>query len=212
MKKSPWILSLFVFLLISCKGLNSSEFTVIYADGSVQTRILQSNSLIFSQERIVRIEGLEDLSQLEELVLRNLPNDFDLASLAGLSQVKVLVLDGLEISELDFIESMTSLEALIIQGSSVTIEQISFTSDRLDYVEISNSGLISVPDLLNLDLTKVVFNFAFNNISEQSSISEIDNAKILILSGNPLNFTDPAAILDTALWNYIPEPYLKYLK
>lgn len=218
--------SLLLGPLGACNSAAGGEvkLSMVQTDGSVEEVVVDAETDRISESggRLVRIEGLSKLERLREVVLtRTAFVDPSLAFLAEAQSVEVLVLRGITIRSLEFLEGLPELRALIIQGSSLDAGvSLCLASSDIEYVEISNSSLSLLPEVCGRASFDAVLNLSYNQLSGEvveDSIDTLQRFRSTILVGNKVGEQDLSArerdslILRGNPFEAVPEKYRRYI-
>lgn len=203
----------------------TTEISKIDHNGLVQVETLdnETEEVYYFKTYINRIEGLKDLPNLKTVILEKTAFfETDYKCLSELSQIEVLILIDVKIDDTSFLQNLTNLKALILQGVIVDQKSESFRlPNKLNYLEISNSGLKSLPNFFDGDLNIREINLSYNNINHKNLTIE-DIQKLLtfdavILTGNPvLKRLADRSLKDINIYsdpqNLLNREYKKYLR
>lgn len=185
----------FTFLIFSILlHSQTTDISKIDRNGLVQVEKLNNDTeeVYYFKTYIKRIEGLKDLPNLKTVILEKTAFfETDYNCLSELSQIEVLVLIDVKIDDTAFLQNLTSLKALILQGVTIDTQNENFRlPNKLNYLEISNSRLKSLPNFIEGDLKINEINLSYNDITRKT-LKEEDIEKLLlfdavILTGNPV--------------------------
>lgn len=187
--------------------LKTSTFTSIL---NLNSNINIESIEISNNNSLRSIPDISNLTSLKTFTLKGNSSLTSLPILAGLPQLKVVELNSTRLNTFDF-GNVPLLEKIIVNSSSKFVDFPSFTSNVLDEIDISNTGLndltgiaTNAPNLVDLyiyrnKLTSLPLDL--NGLSDLETISAFENEittldvdfstlsslKYLILNDNDIN-------------------------
>ena len=215
-----------IFLVIGMKCVAESVDISLTRSNGVQKLSLDKNTTKFEYGQdyenarfgqVLRIEGLDKLAKLQELSLFGFSSLKDYSFIGKIKSIQILRLTGCNVVDYAFISQLKCLRGLIIQSANgVASAKFSFTSDDVEYIEISNCQLRKIPTFLALNRSKCILNLFANSISHLSTINqeELERFKLAILISNEIKVENPSAMIITTgrVKDYIPVEYRKYMQ
>lgn len=212
------ILILLLILILTQNGFTDTsadsliQLSITYKDGSKEEKAYDKydKKILFYKTNINRIEGLNQFNQIEELIFRYTAFITDFSFLENLNNVKILVLDMVEIDDLSFLSTMKELQGIIIQNSRFEICPLKLGS-KLEYLEFSNCSLLEIPNLVDVPCSIKIINLAYNNINSIDTPAINGNIDY-IMTGNPVKSNYPNFITESNFYEKIPFDYRKYIK
>ena len=210
-----WVLMFLLSSNITAEDCSNIDLLVTLKDGSTEIKSFSKSdkNIKFYKTYISNIEGLEKFDEIDELIFSYTAFINDFSFLEGLKNVKILVLDTVSITNMDFLKGMENLEGLIIQGSKIDFDVLDLENTMLEYIEITNSNIVEMPEIRNVPDSMKVFNFTYNKISrlDINFINQNNDVKF-ILSGNPIINESDNVVTDHNFYDLIPVKYMKYIK
>ncbi len=223
MRKYKFIIALavsMVFLTSCFGGSHKIEVRLVFDDGTFETRTYDKDTseLVFSSERIAKVEGLEKFPFLERLVFDRLAFFEDYESLRDLNNVETLMLSFMKLGPIDFLHGNSSVRNLVIQASSFNSDfdyELDISGSVLEYIEITDCALKEVPVLVGKSDNLQFVNLGRNQISclNVQKLGGYDNVP-LFLVGNPLDSIEDLGeniIVSGNYYRALPDKYKVFL-
>jgi Leucine-rich repeat (LRR) protein len=174
-----------------------------------------TDSLNFSHEDFVQIDGLEDFKNLREISFSRMMNISDWSFLQNIDTLETLWMNFVEIDKLAMIFAIPNLEEVILQAVKVSVEDtgsIQIASSKLVYLEITDSELTRIPSFYLFPDSLKFANFGKNSISQVDEDILVQNkGTIFFLAGNPIRLPNIGnCITGESYYDLLPSEYLKY--
>jgi len=181
--------------MVNLSGTNSGS-----EQFSQLAKLTRLTSLIFKDNELESLKGIEQLLELEQLdVTGNRLQSLE--GIGALTHLKKLILDGNSVSDLSPLYSLQSLTLLSVRNTQVSEEQRNTLSQMLPGCAIEYDGeaegslMIQVGDIrFTTDVQEL--DLSNRQMADVSVLSQCVNLKKLNLSGNRL--TDVAPLMDLA--------------
>ena len=201
---------LFMVCLINvCVG-ETVELTYYTIKGSIK-KYVDSNieEITFGKtSNVISVSGLEKLKNLKKVTFSMTAYIADFSFLNANKNMEVLVFQDCSLPDNSFLYEQKNLKILALQGCR-NISPIKLNAlPKLEYFEISNSGIKELPVILHgpLENLKIV-NLAFNKIASlDSTLLNYFSKCTIIMTGNPFTLQKPN-ISYAYLFDILPEKY-----
>ena len=147
---------------------------------------LETKSETASDKKIKDLTGLEHAINLEELLI-SFQEVTDLSPIAGLTQLKILVLRGNPISSLESLRHLTELEQVKMTDNFL-IDDLSPLSGKKKLRDVRSWGspITDITPLVNLPSIEFI-SMCGNKITEIPSLENAPNLKRLYIFGNQVS-------------------------
>jgi len=156
-----------------------------FADSLNKVRLLEIKEESLTSE--IDLNGIQCFPYLNQLELEG-KGIKDISPLIDLKRIETLIINNTRIFDLEPLTNMTKLKNLTITNTK-TLESLSGIENfkRLEYVDLSNNGLIDVKQLGSLNrLTEIVLNN--NKISDITELKSLPQLKKLHVEQNKIDF------------------------
>jgi len=189
--------------LLTLKGLESLNLTV--------------STIITDNKSLVSLEGLSDIGQFQELIVKNNP------VLEGLSNIgnpnflyHVEITDNASLQSLSGLDSIMSLGNLVIENNDVLtdlsgLENLTEVRDKLKLT--GNDGLTDIKAIQDIPLLDTLLDFSISNcislsVCNLSNICEaLDNNIPLDITGNATGCNDTSEVETSCSVTSTTAPY-----
>lgn len=203
-------------------SVNNNDINIGFKDykGNTTYKVYSKSTkrLYIDKGYVSSIEGLEQLEELEEISINMaafIDPNFDF--LSNLENVETLHLSFVKIENTDFLKSLKNLRLLVIQSCDIENNTL-ILPNNIEYIEITNSHLSYIPNIISTSNRINQINLAYNNIESIKLSNEtkafLSKAKAIIMTGNII--TNDETGLNTFygnnFYNILDDEYQKFIQ
>ena len=175
------------------KALGKAPGTPITVEEMATLKEVETNKLGFNGIR--DLTGLEFAVNLRKLVVNN-SEISDLSPIAGLTQLLNLVFENNKVSDISPVAGLKNLEVLGFNSNLVSDISPVAELENLSYLAFASNRASDLPSLAGLKNLRNL-HITDNNISDLSSLSGLPNLRVFRSWGNPLSDLSPLVEIET---------------